>query len=169
MATWSEKWLIHTVSFHSANLTARAWCTALSADSCDPLHGVLVRTRIHVYESRLSSTRSSKRREMIFFKIFELKCSYLNNSFEGEINGKFGESYVIIDESDLCFCFVFFLFFIRGKCRAQFGYLYVWLLTIADETRMLKQSRGCRRNRKFRGELAFNVSARAHLNGTLDK
>ena len=67
------------------------------------------------------------------------------------------------------FRFAFFLFFIRGKCRAQFGYLYVWLLTIADETRMLKQSRGCRRNRKFRGELAFNVSARAHLNGTLDK
>lgn len=99
------------------------------------------------------------------------KYSYLNN--EGEINGEFGEARVII-RSFRCFFFcVSFRFFFystgRGKCRAQLGYLYVWLLTIADETRMLKQSRGCRWNRKFRGELAFNVSARAHLNGTLDK
>lgn len=122
--------------------------------------------------------RPSGEREQFFTNIttrsnsVPRKYSYLNN--EGEINGEFGEARVII-RSFRCFffCLFRFVFFFystgRGKCRAQLGYLYVWLLTIADETRMLKQSRGCRWNRKFRGELAFNVSARAHLNGTLDK
>lgn len=56
--------------------------------------------------------------EHIFLKIYtncsvRRKYGYLNNSFEGEINGKFGGARVIIDEPDLfdvLFCFLFFFF-----------------------------------------------------------
>lgn len=57
--------------------------------------------------------------EHIFLKIYtnysvRRKYGYLNNSFEGEINGKFGGARVIIDEPDLfdvLFCFLFFFLF----------------------------------------------------------
>lgn len=67
--------------------------------------------------------------EHIFLKIYtncsvRRKYGYLNNSFEGEINGKFGGARVIIDEPDLfdvLFCFLFFFFLFEVNVERSSG------------------------------------------------